>query len=187
MLKKLAFALTLTLAAITGVVVVGGGSAAWAGYNNIALQSRMDYRLIMEVPGWSVGSGMTIHTNWTNSTTASSGYAGTNQLWSVPTYGTGYISNMHSNMCIETDGLAGDAVYQWPCNGSAHQQWRFDELQEWDWTILNYDHFLHIVNPASGLALNIRGGNTNPGATVIGWPVASPDSSNQDWYLNARI
>jgi hypothetical protein len=182
MLKKIA--LTMTVAAVAAVAAVSvSGSAAWAGLDHRVLQSKMDYRLVIEVRGRSDYPGMTLDAAWEN-TYLGSGSAGTNQQWSIPTSGTGYIQNMSSHLCIETNGLAGDAIYQWTCDGSAYQQWRFDEFSVWDWGIWNYVTYDRIVNPVSGLALNIRGGNSTPGTAIIGWPVDT-NSDNEVWYITS--
>jgi hypothetical protein len=181
MLKKIALTMTAAVVAAAAAVSVNG-SAAWAGLDNRVLQSKMDYRLVIEVRGWSDQPGMTLDAAWENTTYLSSVSAGTDQQWSIPTRGTGYIKNTSSHLCIETDGLTGDAVYQWTCDGSAYQQWRFDEFSVWDWDIWNYVTYDRIVNPISGLALNIRGGDSTPGTGIIGWPVDT-NNDNEAWYI----
>lgn len=182
MLKKIA--LTMMVAAVAAVAAVSvSGSPAWAGLDHRLLQSKMDYRLVIEVRGRSDYPGMTLDAAYVD-TYLGSGSPGPSQQWSIPTSGTGYIQNMFSHLCIETNGLAGDALYQWTCNGSAHQQWRFDQFSVWDWSIWNYVTYDRIVNPVSGLALNIRGGSSTPGTAIIGWPVVA-NSDNEVWYITS--
>lgn len=41
--------------------------------------------------------------------------------------GDGYtITNKNSGQCLTTDGVAGDAVYQFPCVGAPQQLWYTD-------------------------------------------------------------
>jgi hypothetical protein len=51
---------------------------------------------------------------------------GANQDWLLLPTGasnTYEIINANSNMCLTTDGVAGDQVYQEPCTSSTSQQW----------------------------------------------------------------
>jgi len=119
------------------------------------------------------------------------GMAGANQKWSLPTNGnggidgvTGYVQNQYSGMCIETDGVAGNAVYQAPCNGSARQQWHFSDFQVWNWSDLEYVTYYHITNPNSGLELNANQDRFDNGTAVIVWPSQGQnDVDNEAWQI----
>ena len=47
-----------------------------------------------------------------------------------------------------------------------------------------YDYHFHIVNPATGLAVDVRGGSTSPGAAIVGWPLNGNNSDNQAWNVS---
>ena len=42
-----------------------------------------------------------------------------------------------------------------------------------------------IINPATGLALDVRGASVNDGAAVIVWWLNGNDSDNQSWNFNS--
>jgi hypothetical protein len=156
----------------------------------MVIHSTMSFGLVIEVRGASQGPGMTIDVQPGNSSSASSAGYGRSQQWSFPTTdgtnidgATGYINNINSGLCIETDGLAGDAVYQWPCNGSSRQRWQITSFQEWDWSDFGYWSHFHIVNPATQLALDMRYGSTTPGTAIVGYPLNGNNSDNQAWDI----
>ena len=140
---------------------------------------------------WSTASGTGLDLWQENSQVWSTGVAGANQKWSLPTNGhggiagaTGYVQNQYSGMCIETDGVAGNAVYQAPCNGSARQQWHFSDFQVWNWSDLEYVTYYHITNPNSGLELNANQDRFDNGTAVIVWPSQGQnDVDNEAWQI----
>src|SRR6185437_7118723 len=83
-----------------------------------------------------------------------------------------------SGMCVTTDGVAGDAVSQQPCTGSAGQEW---EAETWTTWWLPGSLLMTFQNPASGLVLEIYGDSYSPGATIDAW---YPDGGyNQSWII----
>jgi ricin-type beta-trefoil lectin protein len=190
MFKKMAMATMLAMATVAGVLGVTASSAS-ASYASGIVVTGVQSTLAMEVRSWSRTPGMTIDQQRSNADSSSHSYYGTSQQWSLPTNSsggwdgaTGVIWNMYSGLCIETDGHAGDAVYQWTCNGSVYQQWSISTFSVWDWGLWLYVTHTHIVNPATGLALDVRGGSMSPGAAIVGWPLNGNNSDNQAWDLN---
>ena len=88
------------------------------------------------------------------------------------------IEAQNSQMCVDTDGVAGDAVSQQPCDGSAGEQW---EAETWTIWFLPGSLLVTFKNPASGLVLEIYGDSNSPGATIDAW---YPDGGyNQSWII----
>jgi hypothetical protein len=68
------------------------------------------------VSGGSTSAGAPIIQWWADS--------GAEQEWLLPRkYRNGEIYNQNSGMCITTDGVAGDQLYQDYCSNSENQRW----------------------------------------------------------------
>ena len=60
------------------------------------------------------------------------------------------IINVNSNMCLTSDGVAGDQVYQEPCDGSL--------LQQWNTSLTPGNGVAYTIkNVSSGLYLDVSG------------------------------
>jgi hypothetical protein len=73
------------------------------------------------------------------------------------------IVNVNSNMCLTTDGVAGDQVYQDYCTNSTNQQWGTALTQG------NPTDYWHIQSVYSGLYLDVSGDSPWPGASIDTW------------------
>lgn len=188
--KRMAAALAFVVVASATVVGLSGGPAL-AGTTRTQLAGAVS-ALYLEVPRWSTVEGTTLDQWQSNSDTSSHSYTGKNQQWSLPGNNddgvngrTGFIRNEYSGMCITTNGSIGYPVFQSPCDGLPHQDWKIDSFHYWDWSILNFRYYFHIVNPQSNLALNVRGGSTDNGADIIGWPLnGKNERDNQSWQVS---
>jgi hypothetical protein len=88
------------------------------------------------------------------------------------------IENQNSQMCITTDGVAGDAVYQLPCDNDVLQQWEAETSTVW-W--LPGSLLVTFQNPTTGLVLEVYNDSYSPGATVDAW--YANDGLNQYWII----
>ncbi|HEU5425380.1 MAG TPA: RICIN domain-containing protein [Actinocrinis sp.] len=88
------------------------------------------------------------------------------------------LRNKRSNLCLQTDGYAGDTLFQAPCSPYAFGQIfnntpvydRFGILIYWDY-----------INKQTGLKLDVSGDSLNAGANIDLW--YSNDQGNQDFFL----
>ncbi len=86
--------------------------------------------------------------------------------------------NQGSQMCVTTDGVAGDTLTQEPCTGSLSQYWYAQNVTPWwDFT----ETLTTLTNPNSGLVMDVYGGSTYPGAAVDAY--SSNGGRNQEWDL----
>jgi hypothetical protein len=92
---------------------------------------------------------------------------GANQNWSVPAvWTTGRIRNQNSGMCLTTDGVAGDQLYQKPCIP------RLAEYQRWHVYLAAFaSNTVTFYNPTFGLAVDVYGDSTMAGAPIDAWPL----------------
>jgi hypothetical protein len=154
-----------------GVALAGAGSASAnvAGYRQLNVLSS-GYSL--DVVGASTSPFAQIDV-WYNNGNA-------NQWFSFPQGNgqVGEIQNQNSGMCITTDDVPGDALYQFPCENGADQQWEAETSTVWwDPDQVQYT----FLNPASGLVMDVYGNSYSPGATVDAW---YPNGGyNQDFTL----
>ena len=109
---------------------------------------------------------------------------GAEQEWTfkptVDAADTYQIINDNSNQCLTTDGVAGDQVYQDPCNGSRSQQWKtglIDALSPWT--------FVPIQSVSSGLYLDVRGDSFWQGTVIDTW--YGNGGNNQGWAIPNNI
>jgi len=87
-----------------------------------------------------------------------------NQAWNIPEGETpGPVSNVNSGQCLSTDGVAGDQLYQWPCDpGSINQQWSL---------IYPYGpDYADLYNPYFDLVVDVSGDSYAAGASIDAWP-----------------
>lgn len=109
--------------------------------------------LNVAVSGGSTSAGVPIIQWWADS--------GAEQEWQLPAaYTSGEIINQNSGMCITTDGVAGDQLYQEPCNGSASEQW---------YAAYNFAGPTVFQNPATGLVMDVSGYDMWAGGAIDAW------------------
>jgi hypothetical protein len=83
------------------------------------------------------------------------------------------ITSVRSNQNVDVSGVSqadGAPVIQWPSNGGANQQWRFEGVAP---------NTYRIVAVHSGKVLDVEGASTADGARVIQWPWHG--GTNQQW------
>ena len=117
--------------------------------------------LDVAVSGGSTSAGAPIIQWWAD--------GGAEQQWQLPmAYTTGEIINQNSGMCITTDGVAGDQLYQEPCAGTAFGSGPTSPGQQWQ---ANYiiGGPTTFVNPASGLVLDVSGYSLWGGGAIDAW------------------
>jgi hypothetical protein len=97
------------------------------------------------------------------------------EVWNFIPKGDDYwIINRNSGLCLTTPGVAGKALYQYPCAGWASQLWN-TSLTPGSSTPAQ------IKNPSSGLYLQAHGGSTAPGVAIVTEP-SNAGSNNQFFY-----
>ena len=109
---------------------------------------------------------------------------GAEQEWTfkptVDTADTYEIINQNSNQCLTTDGVAGDQVYQDPCNGSQSQRWKTGvAFTTSPWT------FVPIQSVSSGLYLDVYGDSFWQGTVIDTW--YGNGGRNQEWAIPANM
>jgi len=105
---------------------------------------------------------------------------GANQHWTLPItraanlgdVATDTVLNQNSGMCLTTDGVAGDQLYQYPCLTTASGE-PFP-TQEWEVKRVNANGVTWgsdvLRNPSSGLVVDVSQSSYRPGAPIIAWP-----------------
>jgi hypothetical protein len=154
-LRKIAFTVAATALAVVGLATVSPGAAQAASGPTVRLAPASNPFLFLDVAGSSTAPGAAIIQWYYN--------GGSNQVWRLSPSGTNLqIVNRWSGQCITTDGIAGDLLFQAPCNGSASQQWASSISAG---NLIGYT----IMNPASGLYMEIYGASGAQGAAVDAW------------------
>jgi hypothetical protein len=139
----------------TGAALATTGSTAFAqSYTTLNAASSF---MAIDVSGAATWPGAPVIQWYDN--------GGANQHWSVPGSGaTGEIQNQNSGMCLDTDGVAGDQLFQMPCDpNNPLQQWYVDEI----WTVIGDEVALY--NPTSGLWVDVYGNSYSAGAAIDAW------------------
>jgi hypothetical protein len=87
------------------------------------------------------------------------------------------IRNQNSNLCIQTDGYAGDTVYQEPCNPA-------NGLMVWvpNYDVTGWATYVSYTNEAVGLNLDVYGDSYGAGANIDAWYPNSQD--NQEFLAS---
>jgi hypothetical protein len=154
-----AAAITAILLATAGVSLAGAGAAS-ADVNSWQELYAVSSNYSLDVVGASTSAFGQIDVWYDN--------GNANQQFSYPDQDgqVAQIINQNSGMCITTDGGAGDALFQLPCQNGANQQWKAEVWTAW-WnpgkTMVTF------LNPWSGLVMEIYGNSYSPGATVDAW------------------
>jgi alpha-L-fucosidase 2 len=165
-LRRLALPL---IAAIAGTVMLAPAAAhADETLYNIGIAPYSDYYAgVLDVAGGSTAAGAKV--------IQYSVTGGANQRWDVrPTVGGSHIVNVKSQLCLETNGVAGTQLFVTYCNdANARQVWNFSAPR---FTLLNPNapwadqHGGEISNPWTGFRIDVSGGSRLNGTPVIGWP-----------------
>jgi hypothetical protein len=146
----------LAVPALLGATLAGPASAS-AGFTTHVTPNNT-FALLLDVSGGSTYPGAPVIDWYAN--------GGQNQNWLfLPVNGgnTYEIINVNSNMCLTTDGVAGDQVYQDYCTNSTNQQWGTALTQG------NPTDYWHIQSVYSGLYLDVSGDSPWPGASIDTW------------------
>jgi Ricin-type beta-trefoil lectin domain-like len=166
-LVRRASAVAAILATVAGVAVAPGvANAQPLNRVAIATDSSAEF-LVLDVSGASTSPGAKVIQYYGN--------GGANQRWTSVDAGNGnqQIVNEHSGQCLTTNGTAGSQLYQWPCTLGARQEWRGTLPQAFN----GLQRGSSLVNPSSGLAVDINRASADAGAAAIGWYAS--DSYNQ--------
>ncbi|MCL2395916.1 MAG: RICIN domain-containing protein [Acidimicrobiaceae bacterium] len=147
--------------AVAGVAGTGTASADTSQYYAITLGAESS-GLVLDVAGASTDPGAPVIQWYYN--------GGENQVWSVPgPLLPGDIVNANSGMCLTTDGVAGDQLYQEPCDGALVQ------YQTWyDWSDL-YGHVMQLESPYWGLFVDVYQNSYSPGPIDAWYPNNQPN------------
>lgn len=167
-------ALALAAALTGGSAILAAAPASAATDNDYSLRA-FDSGLFLDVVGASTAAGAPIDI-WAQNENS-------NQQFTYPNPGQiAEIINQGSNMCITTDGIAGDTLTQEPCQGSLSQYWYAQNITPW------YEFgeiIMTLTNPASGLVMDVSGGTFYEGAAVDAyWPNGG---HNQEWVMPGCI
>jgi hypothetical protein len=184
MLKKLAIvaaAVAVATVGTVGTVAATPGVAHAAGTLTFRLAADAQPAEFADVSGASTDSTAKV-LEWTYT-------GGDNQVWYFePEGGTDYeIVNKHSNKCLETDGVAGDQLFQAPCTGNLGEIWDYNN------SFATWDAAYNIWNPHSNLYMEVYGGSTSRGASIDAWYFDSLyfcgqwvcEPKNQEWLLES--
>lgn len=145
----------LAVPALLGATLAGPASASTAFTTHVTPDNT--FFLLLDVSGGSTYAGAPVIDWYSN--------GGANQNWLFLPYGgnsTYEIINVNSNMCLTTDGVAGDQVYQEPCTGGTAQQWQTGLTA--GTTSENT-----IKSVYSGLYLDVSGDSPWAGAAIDTW------------------
>lgn len=170
--KKVVASIAIAAATVAAGVAIGPGAAHASG-TTVRLAPMSNPFLYVDVSGASTDTLARI-IQWP--------LAGDNQVWTFrlvagPDY---LLVNKHSNKCLETDGMAGDQLFQAPCDGRvAWQLWDHDHAQDGSGTDV-------IWNPVSNLYLDVSGGSASRGAAIDAWPFNGYDYDNYPFLAGPR-
>ena len=156
------------IAAIAGTVMLAPAVAHADGtLYNVGIASYSDaYSGVLDVAGGSTAAGAKV--------IQYSVTGGANQRWDVrPTAGGSHIVNVKSQLCLETNGVAGTQLFVTYCNdANARQVWNFSAPR---YTFIDpnaplYDQYDEISNPYTGFRVDVQGSSRLNGTPIIGWP-----------------
>jgi Ricin-type beta-trefoil lectin domain-like len=149
--------LLAAIAAAASLALIPASASAQTLYD-VALNTHpSEYSMVLDVANASRAVGAPVIQWYSN--------GGANQRWDLVPDHNGYehIVNVNSQLCLATNGAAGNWITQWPCSDSTQEDWtggpaKYGSISQGD---------LH--NPASGLYLNVNGGSSVAGAHLIAW------------------
>jgi hypothetical protein len=164
--KKAAAVATAGVLATAGFAATSG--AAHASGFTVRLAPASNPFVFLDVNGGSTRNGASI-IQWS--------LTGDNQVWTFRPSGTDYqIVNLHSGLCITTNGVAGAQLYQWQCTGSSNQLWSTSLTAG---NLVGYT----IKNVGSGLYMDVSGASGANGAAIDTW--YKTGGSNQFFLAHA--
>lgn len=152
--------IALTAAAVamaTAGAVAGGAASAQAstGFTTHITPNNTSF-LVLDVSGASTSLGAGV-IDWV-------GNGGANQSWTFIPFGNDLyeLENNNSGMCLTTDNVAGDQVYQFACLGASTQLWITGLTlgSSSDWTF---------QSQSSGLYLDVNGDSPWEGTSIDTW------------------
>jgi len=160
--RRVVGALAVTAAAAAATAGMLGASTAPASASSgftVRLAPLSNPFLDVEVRGASLDPGATVDQWSVNS--------GANQVWtfrpSVSPGGHYQVVNKQSGLCLTSDGVAGDTLYQDYCRDGV-------TLQLWDTGLTPGNLISYAIrNVGSGLYMDVRGGSGWQGADIITW------------------
>jgi Ricin-type beta-trefoil lectin domain-like len=145
----------LAVPALLGATLAGPASASTGFTTHVTPNNT--FFLLMDVSGGSTYPGAPVIDWYAN--------GGANQDWLFSSVGGGNtyeIINVNSNMCLTSDGVAGDQVYQEPCDGSL--------LQQWNTSLTPGNGVAYTIkNVSSGLYLDVSGDSPWAGTAIDTW------------------
>lgn len=155
-------------AAIAALALAAVPSLASAqSLNSVAIATNSSgITAVLDVSGAATWPGAPVIQWWGN--------FGSNQRWNLAQLpdGNEHIVNQNSGMCLTTDGVAGDQVYQEPCGEYV--------TEEWQGTLNRvFSRGNTLKNPWSGLYLDVSGNSGWPGAPIITWYY---DGTNGEYF-----
>jgi hypothetical protein len=165
--RRVVATLVAATAGGTGLLAATAGTAHAATSSQYSTLVPSSDWLNVAVAGGSTAPGAPIIQWWAT--------GGAEQEWALPTsYTTGEIINQNSGMCVTTDGVAGDQLYQEPCsNGAASQQW---------YAAHNTDGPTLFQNPATGLVMDVSGYDMWAGGQIDAW---YPNGQANQYFWNS--
>jgi hypothetical protein len=153
LLKKLALTAVATTAAAVVVTVNPGAAQASSTVRLVPANSGM----FLQIVGSSTDAIAGVQ-QWPF-------LLGGNQEWRFQSVGNNSeIVNVHSGKCVETDGVPGHQLFQAPCTGNPGELWKVYPHSAWVTTPGDM-----IMNPPSGLVMDVYGGSGQQGAIIDAW------------------
>lgn len=157
---------------ITGAVAVGAAAPVASAEDAINAQGLSNFNsgLQLDMRGASQSRGaiaIQYHpTGWAGL------FLGDNQRWFLPRPDDqvpGKIKNLHSGLCLRTDGVAGHAIYQDYCSDyDIYERWQPSSPTTWRFWV-GGSNPVYFQNPATGLVLDVNQASKSDSAAVIGW------------------
>jgi hypothetical protein len=147
-------AVAAAAAAVVPMVASAAPANAATGFT-VRISPYNTASLMLDISGASTSAGAPL-IDWAYN-------GGSNQVFTFEPSGSYYqIVNQNSGLCLYADGIAGDVIYQEPCNGSAPEQWATGLTSG---SIYAYT----IQNPVSGLYMDVNGDSPWEGTQIIQW------------------
>lgn len=160
--KKNAVAAAIAVAG--ALALLPAAASAQTFVHNVSLNTGASANgMVLDVSGASTAVGAPVIQWYQN--------GGDNQRWNIVPDFNGYehIINVHSGLCLATNGQPGNQVTQWPCSNSTQEDWQDTGLNSSQYFSEGADPGEYIYNPESHMYLNINGASPFAGAQLIAW------------------